>query len=126
MLINRLNYDLRHDWRGECVLTCGIMNERNLSPLAVYGDGRLDKVLEVIQDLTVIRYRFFEDAAFDGNITELRANDGITAPQFDTRTCVKVTPAQARVLLHVAPLTAAPIISKKGIWARGLFRGAEP
>ena len=45
MLIHRLNYDLRHDWRGKCVLTCGIMNERNLSPLAVYGDGCLDKVL---------------------------------------------------------------------------------
>ena len=43
MFIDRLNYDMRRDWRGKCVLTCGIMSERHLSPLAVYGDGRLDQ-----------------------------------------------------------------------------------
>ena len=108
-MVNRLNFDLRHDWRGKYVLTSGMMSTRNLAALEVYKQGRLNSLLDIVKQLTIVKYRMFEDVAFNGAITDLKANDGVTAQDFDTRTCVHVTKAQAKVLLHQAPTRAAPV-----------------
>ena len=82
-------------------------------------------MLDLLENLTVKKMRLFKDSAQGYLITDLRANAGHTTPTFNYKTCVPVDQKQAKALLHVAPISAAKLITRNGVQSRDLLRSSD-